>query len=259
MKPHKNYLLAIVRAIAFPLWIFVMLVAFYLTKIVKSSAHTNVPHLFHRGACIILGLRATFSGVESDITPTLYVSNHVSYLDILVLGRIKAFYIAKSEVASWPVLGTLARFQNTLFIERKAGRAKHQLDVMRDHLQNGRNLILFPEGTSTNGTVVETFKSSLFASASPQDEDSYKVAVQPISITYTHHVGQKMDQAMRDYYAWYATMPFGSHFLALLALKNVDVKVHFHPVTYVDNFENRKECSDYCQRIVAEKISEFIS
>lgn len=217
--------------------------------------HMAVVHNFHRGVCRIMGIRFTVSGEQTTQFPVLYVSNHVSYLDIFVMGFIRAYFIAKSEVASWPVFGQLARFQNTLFFERKGGQSRVQLSVMQQHLQSGKNLTLYAEGTSTNGAEVRAFKSSLFEAANSQGA-AKRVAIQPITIVYTHHNGQLMDQAARDNYAWYANAPFGPHFLNVLSIvKKVDAKVYFHPVCYLDEFASRKECADFCQSLVAAKMA----
>lgn len=209
--------------------------------------------------CEIFGLRVKFSGQQCHVRPVLFVGNHISYLDIFALGSIRAFFIAKSEVASWPLLGTYARFQNTLFFERKGGRAKAQIARMQAHLAKGESLVLFAEGTSTEGAHVEPFKSSLIEAANlPSELSDRRVSIQPLTIAYTHQAGVRMDQVARDHYAWYGTMPFGSHAAALLSLSPVDVKVHFHPVCYLDQFESRKACADHCQQLVAAKLAEFI-
>ncbi len=258
----KNYLIAPLRVLAVIVWMIIMPVLFMLARMVKLKGFENIPNIFHKGLRFIMGIRVSFTGELNQTKPTLYVSNHISYLDILVLGDLKAYFIAKAEVASWPVIGKLAEFQNTLFIERRAGRARHQLSVMQQHLNNSKNLILFPEGTSTDGVHVDPFKSSLFEAANLaalNQTSSLRVAIQPITIAYTHQADQKMNRQMLDHYAWYAEMPFGSHAARLFALKKVDVKVHYHPVCYIDDFETRKHCADYCQEIVADKLDEFIA
>lgn len=261
MNVKKNYLLAVWRVFALVVWVIVMPQVFVLGRLVSWKGHVNVPHYFHAGVRKILGLNVSFSGNLCTEKPTLYVSNHISYLDIFVLGDIRAYFIAKAEVASWPVLGRYARYQNTLFIERKAGRAKRQLEVMQGHLRSEKSLILFPEGTSTDGAHVEPFKSSLFEAANLGDndgDDAIRVAIQPITIAYTHQAGRKMNRAMLDHYAWYATMPFGPHAAKLLPLKKVDIKVHFHPVCYLDQYQTRKQCADECQNVVAEQLDKFV-
>ena len=239
-----------------------MPLVFFVGRAIKHPKHVELPHFFHRGMCWILGMRVTYSGELCDQAPALYLSNHISYLDVFALGRIKAYFIAKSEVANWPLLGTYAKFQNTLFFERKTGRAKQQLAIMQDHLLVGKSLILFAEGTSTDGTYVEPFKSSLIASAelpAVNDKQPPKVAIQPVTIAYTHQAGNKMNQQVRDHYAWYATMPFGPHAAALLPLKKVDVKIHYHPVCYLDQFDTRKACAEHCHALVSAKLLEFIT
>ena len=253
----KNYITGVIKLIAIPLWIIIMVITFWIAKALRIPNYTHLPHVFHHGVCFIFGLRREFSGELHTDRPTIYVSNHISYIDIFVLGGLPAYFIAKSEVANWPIMGRLSRFQNTLFIERKAGKARQQLDLLKQHLSQNNSLTLFPEGTSTDGAHVEPFKSSLFESANL--ENGPRVAIQPVTVAYTHYNGEKItDQKVRDNYAWYAKMPFVSHFLNLFFLKKVDVKIHFHQVCYLDQFESRKECADHCQALVAAKLDEFV-
>jgi 1-acyl-sn-glycerol-3-phosphate acyltransferase len=125
------------------------------------------------------------------------------------------------------------------------------------HVSNTPCFLSAQRGASTNGAYVEPFKSTLFAAADLA-EDSIRVPIQPITVAYTRQAGRPMDQTMRDYYAWYAKMPFTAHFKNLFALKIVDVKVHFHPVCYLDQFESRKLCAEHCHRLVAEQLRQFL-
>jgi len=234
-----------------------MPLVFMLARLFRLPNYQQLPHVFHAGVCKILGINVIESGEMSVARPTLYLSNHVSYVDIFVLGHLPAYFIAKAEVASWPVLGTLAQFQNTLFIERKAGRAKQQLEILQNHLEQDNSLTLFPEGTSTNGTHVETFKSTLLESA--KLPSGKRVAIQPVTVAYTHYNGELINnQATRDHYAWYAKMPFLPHFLGLMPRKRIDAKIHFHPVCYLDDFATRKECAQHCEALVAQKLGDFV-
>jgi len=263
MSLKKNYIVAIVRWLMLIIWLTVLPSLFFTAKILKIEGRKKLPHIFHHGLCFILGLKREFSGQLHLGRPCLYVSNHISYIDIFVLGGLPAYFIAKSEVANWPVLGPLSKFQNTLFIERSAGKARSQLELLKQHLSQGNSLTLFPEGTSTNGAHVKPFKSSLFEAAnlctSGEDGRSVKVAIQPITVAYTHYNNEKIrDQLVRDNYAWYAKMPFAAHFFNLFTLKKAGVKIHYHPVCYLDDFESRKYCADHCQSIVESKLEEFI-
>ena len=214
--------------------------------------------MFHRGVCWILGLKVETMGEMSEERPTLFISNHISYIDIFITGYMPTFFVAKSEVANWPVFGKMANIQNTLFIERNPKKARQQIQVLRSHLTQGNNLTLYPEGTSTNGTYVERFKSTLFAAA--ENVDGPRVGIQPMTVAYTHHAGEPIvDQAVRDHYAWYAKMPFLSHFLGLMPLKSVRAIIYFHPVCYIDQFENRKACADHCHALVSQTLDDLVN
>jgi len=258
MNVRKNYLLGAVRLIAITLWIILMPLLYTIVSFLRVPGHKKMIPFFHAGTCRILGIEVTKSGDMSMARPTLYASNHISYVDIFILGCLPAYFIAKSEVASWPVFGKLAQFQNTLFIERKPGRAKQQLEILKTHLSEGNSLTFFPEGTSTDGIHVEPFKSTLFESANLA-QGKPRVAIQPVTVAYTHHDGELIrSQTVRDHYAWYAKMPFLSHFLGLMPLRKVGAKIHFHPVCYLDEFKTRKDCADHCQRAVAGKLDELV-
>lgn len=241
-----------------------MPILFTICKFLRVPGYPKLVPFFHAGTCRILGIEVSKSGGISVARPTLYICNHISYVDIFILGCLPAFFIAKSEVAAWPVFGKLAEFQNTLFIERKAGRAKQQLEILKNHLRKGNSLTLFPEGTSTDGVHVEPFKSSLFEAANLSNSSTGvtapRVAIQAVTVAYTHHAGQPIrSQEVRDHYAWYAKMPFLPHFLGLMPLKKVGARIHFHPVCYIDEFETRKECADHCHKLVAQKLDELNS
>lgn len=258
MTIRKNYLLGSIRIVVLALWIICVPLFFMVARFLRMPGHAQIPHKFHAGTCRILGVEVVESGEMSKARPTLYVSNHVSYIDIFILGRLPAYFIAKSEVANWPVFGKLAEFQNTLFIERKAGKTGEHLETLKDHLALGNSLTLFPEGTSTDGVHVELFKSSFIESAN-LGVGKPRVAIQPITVAYTHHDGKKIEnQEVRDHYAWYAKMPFLSHFLGLMPLKKVRAKIHYHPVCYYDDFEDRRQCTDHCHSVIAEQLNEFV-
>lgn len=117
---------------------------------------------------------------ELPAQPMLWVANHVSWCDIPLLGMLRPLsFLAKAEVAGWPVLGWLARQAGTLFIRRGAGDAGQINQQLTNHLHQGRHLLIFPEGTSTDGSSVRTFHPRLFACAIEAG-----CAVQPVAIRY---------------------------------------------------------------------------
>ncbi len=248
---------ATARLILLTFWCIFNPAVFYTARLFNYRHLEKIPRFFHRGVCKILGLNPRVRGELCTDRPVLYTCNHISYADIFVLGGIvPGCFIAKSEVAGWPVLGNLARIQNTLFFERKGKHAHSQVNVMKAHMSGSGNLILFPEGTSTPGTHVVPFKSSLFGATHLSDESH--ALIQPITISYTRYQGEPMDQATREYYAWYGTTPFNPHFFNLLGMHSADVELIFHPPVKLVEFESRKHCAEHCWQVTSEALNQTL-
>ncbi|MCP4330475.1 MAG: 1-acyl-sn-glycerol-3-phosphate acyltransferase [Alphaproteobacteria bacterium] len=211
----------------------------------------KVPFFYHGMVCRILGIRRIVRGRMSTVRPTLFVSNHSSYMDIEVLGAvINGSFVAKSEVADWPVFGTLAKLQNTVFVERRPRQVGAQREVMAARIAVKENLILFPEGTSNDGNRTLPFKSALFSVAELEHEGQ-PITVQPVSIAYTHLDGIPLGRDLRPLVAWYGDMDLAPHLWTLVGLGRLTVRIIFHePVTMAD-FSSRKAMAEYCYRVVA--------
>jgi 1-acyl-sn-glycerol-3-phosphate acyltransferase len=136
---------------------------------------------WHRRLCRILAVRLTVTGRIPQV-PVLLVANHVSWLDIPVLASIlPCAFVAKTEVRGWPLLGWLAARAGALFVERGNGEsAARTLQGMTTRLRAGANIVLFPEGTTTDGASVRRFRPRLFAAG--VRADAY---IQPVAITYS--------------------------------------------------------------------------
>lgn len=221
--------------------------------------------VFYNGLCArLLGFRVKVRGKPVSAGPALFVSNHASYFDIVVLGSLlEASFVAKSEVAGWPVFGTLARLNRTVFVERRRHRAKQQADAISRRLGAAERLILFPEGTSNDGNRTLPFKSSLFAAVlSPEPaarEAGSGMWVQPVSVTYTRLNGMPMGRGLRPFYAWYGDMDLVPHLLEALALGTVEVAVEFHAPVAPEDFVDRKALAEHCERIVADGVSRALA
>ncbi len=128
------------------------------------------------------GLRVRVEGrpLDGDV---LFVSNHVTWLDILVLGGATgAAFVSRDDVEKWPVIGPLAALNDTLYVARENKRQVHgQADILRKTLASGRAVALFPEGTTEGGHVVLPFRPSLFSALFPALSE---VKVQPAAIDY---------------------------------------------------------------------------
>ncbi len=218
-----------------------------------------LPLFFFRQWCRTFGIHVHVRGQISPHRPTLFVANHVSYLDIIVLSSIlDASFIAKSEIANWPILGLLARLQRTLFVERRRPRAANQRDAISERLNAGDSLILFPEGTSNDGQRVLPFKSALF-SVAERREDGKPLTIQPVSLAYTRLDGIPLNRAFRPQYAWFGAMTLMPHLFEMLGIGKVTVEVTFHDPVVSDRFETRKSLAEFCHRVVVRGVDTALS
>lgn len=216
---------------------------------------TEIPLRYHRLCCRILGLNVITHGAVSRTRPTLFVANHVSYIDIPVLASlIRGSFVAKAEIATWPFLGILAKLQRTVFVARiGADTARHRDEMVR-RLAAGDSLILFPEGTSDDGKRVLPFKSALFGAAQTTVAGR-PVIVQPVSIAYTRLDGMAMGRNFRTYYAWYGDMELVSHLWAWVGLGVATVEVTFHPPTDLAEAGSRKALAQQCREVIALSVA----
>lgn len=212
----------------------------------------------------VAGFRIRIHGTVPSSGPTLVVSNHASYLDILILGSLlRGSFVSKSEVAGWPGIGFVTKLGRTVFIGRNRNGSDQERNVVRDRLEEGDVLVLFPEGTSNDGNRVLPFKSTLFAVAETPvvgvDGVARPVAVQPVSVAYSGLDGLPMQRAFRPFYAWYGDMTLVDHLFNAMGLGNLTVDVVFHPQTNIEHFSNRKTLSAHCHQVIARGLAQALT
>jgi lyso-ornithine lipid O-acyltransferase len=210
-----------------------------------------LPVAYHRIVCVILGIRVRVHGQPSTVMPTLFVCNHVSYLDIELLGGlVPGCFVAKAEVATWPFFSTLAKAQRTIFVERRSSKTSTSRNEMLKRLNTGDNLLLFPEGTSSDGQRVLPFRSALFAVAQLR-RDGRPIAVQPVAIAYTRLDGIPLGRYWRPLFAWFGDLDLVPHLWQMVCLGETEAVVTFFPTIDIDQLGDRKKLADYCFRQVS--------
>jgi 1-acyl-sn-glycerol-3-phosphate acyltransferase len=250
VKEVHSPLTAALRLIGLVSWILLWTPALILFRSLgRGHAVIAVGKVIYRGLVRIVGIRIEIVGEPCPHRPVLFVANHCSYFDIVVLGaRLDASFVAKQEVAGWPGIGPMARIAGTVFVERRARHSRTQRDAMSDLLGRGNNsLILFPEGTSSNGQSVLPFKSSLF---SVVEGGLRTLPVQPVSVSYTRLDGLPLGRGWRSHYAWYGDMELASHLWMALGLGRVTVTLVFHPPVTLDAWGSRKALAEHCEKQV---------
>jgi 1-acyl-sn-glycerol-3-phosphate acyltransferase len=205
-----------------------------------------------------MGITVKLDGTISPARPALFVANHISYLDIPVLGSLTELcFVAKDEIAGWPVAGAMARMQRTIFIGRRPRGAQDERDQIEERLAAGDRLVLFPEGTTGNGTRVRPFKSTLLSAVErvAARDGAPPLAVQPVTIAYTRLDGMPLTMSMRHLVAWYGTMAMGAHLWRLLGLGRIEARVVFHPPVETAVFASRKALARHCEQTVGSALA----
>ena len=205
------------------------------------SLSAHLPFLVCRATLGLLGIGLTAQG-RLDERAGIVVANHATWLDIFTLNALGAMtFVSKDDVAGWPGIGLLARATGTLFIARDPRQARAQQAMVQARLAAGQRLVLFPEGTSTDGQRVLPFKPTLFAAALAAG-----ARVQPVSIDYHPRPG-------RDprFYGWWGDMSFGPHAIAMLAEPGGGaVTIVLHPPFQSGQFPDRKALALACEGVV---------
>ncbi len=216
----------------------------YCAQRLGLPSRLRIPLFYHRAVCRILGARIHIVGAPID--SGLILANHTSWLDIVLLSTVTPLsFVAKSEVGSWPLFGMLARLQNTMFVRRsEKSRTLSDREVIRKRLANGEVLVIFPEGTSSDGNRVLPFKSALVAAAEwplGEGEPPLYPKVQPVTIAYVASYGIPMGRETRPFYAWYGDMDMAPHFWGVFGHGPLDAVIEFHPPMTVAEAGSRKE------------------
>ncbi|XHC00353.1 1-acyl-sn-glycerol-3-phosphate acyltransferase [Nitratireductor sp. ac15] len=190
-----------------------------------------VPRLWHRLTLRVLGVRVRMEGHPSRERPQMIVANHVSWLDILVLGSLDGVhFIAKSEMRNWPILGTFARQQRSVFVERERRRTSpEQVREIAERLSDGDPMVLFAEGTTGDGNKVLPFKSTLFSAAqlALASDRAESVTVQPVAITYLSKGGLRLDRRERAALSWIGDTDLLPNLITVLQSRPVDIVVRY--------------------------------
>ncbi|MBP0440518.1 1-acyl-sn-glycerol-3-phosphate acyltransferase [Tianweitania sediminis] len=217
---------------------------------------TAAPRLWYRCAARILRLRIhTFGRVEEG-RPLLIAANHSSWTDVIVLGSIfKGSFIAKGEVGRWPVVGFLAQLQGTVLVDRQNKRSSgSQVSELAGKLAGGRAMLLFAEGTTSDGTNILPFKTTLFGAAKTAvtEAGAPEVLIQPVAIAYTRTGGLPMGRRLRGLCAWTGDEELLPHLTTLLRLPPIDVEVHWgEPVAFTATTDRKTASREVEQRVRA--------
>lgn len=174
------------------------------------------------------------------------VANHSTWLDIFALNAgDRVYFVSKAEVANWPGIGWLARATGTVFIRRNPREAHEHVEIFRQRLAAGHRLVFFPEGTSTDGRRILSFKTTLFAAFLDPDLKP-DLTIQPVSVTYLAPQGEDP-----RFHGWWGAMDFGPHLARVLAARDPgEVRLVYHPGLAAADFDDRKRLAAAAEKAV---------
>jgi lyso-ornithine lipid O-acyltransferase len=234
--------IAAVLAVLVPVTLVLMGVQSLALRFGWRLAH-GLPMYFHRFVCLLFRIRIVVEGKPATARPLLVIGNHVSWIDITVLSTLAPFsFIAKREVGTWPVFGTFARLQRSIFIDRtrRKGAAEANREIA-GRLSNGDAIILFAEGTTSDGNRVLPFRSSLVGGARDAVAGAgTAVTVQSLTIAYPSRQGMPVGRPGRAAIAWYGDMDLVPHLAAFLQGPPLDAHCVWGEPVLVDGKADRK-------------------
>lgn len=213
-----------------------------------------LPRLFHKLSCILFGLRVTVLGKPEKNRPTLLVSNHVSWTDIITVGAIAdVTFVAKSDIVKWPIVGLLASLQKTIFVDRtRRGGAKRTSTEMAERMADGDAVLLFAEGQTDIGTHVLPFRSALVgaAQAAMMQAGAKNVVIQPMTIAYTKLQGMPVSRNERSLIAWIKSKSIRENIFEILTGSIKDVTIAFGDAVPLTASDDRKILTKHCEEEV---------
>lgn len=253
---------AALAAIAIVFVFLVPALPFFVVRKLNLRAADWVAFLFSKTVLWLLRVRVTWAGEPIASAPVMMASNHICWLDIFVLNSLTPMYfIAKKDVDSWPVVGPILRQTGVVYVNRESRAAvRDTVGLIAKRMGRGLPIVLFAEGTSTDGRRVLPFRSSLFGIdfATIGGEKSPPPSIQPCAIVYTRRNGLRLRHGERPGLAWIGDMTLLPHLWSTLIGGPLDVTVSLGKPVPVSAFDSRKDLSTNVENTVREMVGHHL-
>jgi lyso-ornithine lipid O-acyltransferase len=217
----------------------------WFSVLLRLPTRRAIPVFYHGLVHALLGVRIRVKGQRIREHPLLIVSNHVSWLDISVItAQAPVVFVAKREIASWPLFGLLAKLQRSVFVDRSRRHKTQEVNSeIAQRLTEGDPVVLFGEGTSSDGNRVLPFRTALIGAARDALADAEhvkRVWIQPLSIAYTRLLGLPIGRLHRPRVAWYGGTALWPHLLGIARSGSIDVVVSWGEPLCFEETSDRK-------------------
>ncbi len=229
-----------------------------LLRLPRWRIESELMRCFNRILRILLNVKIDLEGAADCLGADghFIVANHLGYLDGIVLGSLfPVIFVTKRQVKRWPVIGQLLTLLGTIFVDRENKQdILRVIDRISGTLRQGANVLIFPEGTSTNGEKLLPFQSAFFAAPLMA-----RASVAPLTITYRFVDEQPLSPANRDRVYWYGDMSFAPHIWDLLGTNRIEVSVKIHTrietALLHNSSRSRKQLSQACYDAIARGVN----
>ena len=247
-----DYLIFNIKLLLFFIATIILILVYFIFGRFVNLIRNYLPIFFHKLLLWTLSIKVEIEGrIEIATNCDLFVSNHISYLDIPILGsNFPLRFVAKSEVASWGFWGFLAKLGGTIFIKRNKNDTINQKNKLKKLLLSKEKVLIFPEGTTSDGNRVLDFKSSSFSAVEKEN-----FLIQPITLVYSEFNGIPINRWLRPVIAWYGDMDLRPHLSILANLKPIKVKLIFSNPVKSEMFSNRKDLNNHLHNIIKTNYS----
>lgn len=231
-------------------WSSLCVVGHHVLRAVRPSAVARFHLIYFRGVNAILGIRVRCVG-EIAPGPLLITANHTSWLDIPIMASLRPLsFVAKREVAGWPVFGSFARWHRSVFIDRERRRSTFEVNTaLARRFHKAETVVLFAEGTSGDGNRVLPFKSAVIGAVEHAARHSaVEVHVQPVAVAYSHVNGLIMGRRERAHFAWTGDLDLAPHMWQAFKQGPLDVTIAVGRRHSICDYANRKEMAMTLER-----------
>lgn len=240
MKRKNALVRVIIRVAAVLIWTLFSLLVQAVFLSLPGRGKVWFAQVYWRGVGWFVGLRLNIEGQPAAHRPTLFVANHCSWLDIVSLGGVlPACFVAKAEIAGWPGISIVAKLGRTIFVSRNRQAVAQEQRGLEQRLQKGDSIILFPEGTTSDGNRVRPFASAFFTLAFSDSQPW----VQPVTVVYDEIEGQPVRRFDRQLVAWHGDMDLWPHLKQLLRRSSTRATIIFGTPAKPGAYANRKAIS----------------
>jgi len=211
---------------------------------VINQKQKNIRQWWLKNVVSIVGVKLTIKGDTKHNQPSLWVANHISWLDIPVIGSEGSAFLSKAEVRKWPAIGWLGEKGGTVFIKR-GGKNASQIASKKiaEAIKGGDNILIFPEGTTSNGAEMKRFHARIFAPAI-----DHHLPVQSIAIRYLDESGNNHPKI-----AW-GDESFMNNLMGILGCKTIHAELTFLPIIIGNQFSERRRIAEFAEKGVREIV-----